>query len=229
MMNTSILTAYKNITLAIVNMVNAPRSSSYNQYLQKILLKPAQQKQFIDTAKMITDHGLALGVLGELSVRLTAQQLVITAQGSHLAHLSESDLVTCSISPGKPGEAAAPHLDWHRLIYRETPAESVLLCHPPYALTLANAAKLPLQEIAPEMREAIGGVTLIKAPDLSEATLAESARQNHAILLPQQGALIWGDSIANALSRVEALEFVSYLTAIAGQTGLKPILSANDQ
>lgn len=220
MMNTSILTAYKNITLAIVNMVNAPRGATYSQYLQKILLKPAQQKQFIDTAKMITARGLALGALGELSVRLTAQQLVITDPKSHLAHLSENDLVACSIIPGKPDGVAASHLDWHRLIYRETPAESVLFCHPPYTLILANAAKLPLQEVIPEIGETIGGISLIKAPDLSEVNLAEAVRQSHAILLPQQGVLVWGHSMVDVLNRVEALEFVSQLTALANQTGL---------
>ncbi len=223
------LAAYKKLTLAIVNLVNAPRGYTYNQYRNKKLLKPAQQKQFIDTAKMVADHHLALGTLGELSLRLSPHQLVINAQDSHLAHLTETDLVTCSTLPGKPGEAAAPHLNWHRLIYRETPAEGVLFCHPPYALTLANVTKLPFQEIAPEIWAVIGGVNLIKPSYLTEANLAEAVQQNHAILVPQLGALVWGNSMANALARVDALEFVSQLTAIAYQTGLMPILSIKNQ
>ncbi|GIK39642.1 MAG: hypothetical protein BroJett011_34750 [Chloroflexota bacterium] len=225
----SILTAYKNITLAIVNWVNAPRGYTYNQYRNKILLKPAQQQQFIDTAKMIADRRLALGTLGELSLRLSPQQLVINAQGSHLAYLTETDLVTCSTLPGKSGEGAAPHLNWHRLIYRETPAESVLFCHPPYTLTLANAAKLPLQELAPEIGAVIGGINLLKPSSLTEAILAEAVQQNHVILVPQLGALVWGDSMVNALARADALEFVSQLTAIAYQTGLMPALSTKTQ
>lgn len=228
-MNMSILTAYKNITLAIVNLVNEPRGYTYNQYRNKILLKPAQQQQFIDTAKMVADRHLALGTLGELSWRLSPHQLVINAQGSHLAYLTETDLVTCSTLPGKPGEAAAPHLNWHRLIYRETPAESVLFCHPPYTLTLANAAKLPLQEIAPEIGAVIGGVNLIKSSDLTEANLAEAVQQNHVILAPQLGALVWGDSMVNVLVRADALEFVCHLTTIAYQTGLMPALSTKNQ
>jgi ribulose-5-phosphate 4-epimerase/fuculose-1-phosphate aldolase len=228
-MNMSILTAYKNITLAIVNLVNTPRGSTYNQYRNKILLKPAQQQQFIETAKMVADHHLALGALGELSLRVSPQQLVINAQGSHLAYLTETDLVTCSTLPGKPAEAAAPHLNWHRLIYRETPAESVLFCHPPYSLTLANTAKLPLQETAPEIEAVIGGVNLIKPSYLTEAHLAEVVQQNHVILVPQLGALIWGNSMVNVLVRADALEFVSQLTAIAYQTGLMPTLSTKNQ
>ena len=225
----SILTAYKNITLAIVNLVNAPRGYTYNQYRNKILLKPAQQQQFIDTAKMVADHHLALGTLGELSLRLSPHQLVINAQSSHLAYLTETDLVICSTLPGKPGELAAPHLNWHRLIYRETPAESVLFCHPPYTLTLANAAKLPLQEIAPEIGAVIGGANLIKPSYLTEANLAEAVQQNHVVLAPQLGALVWGDSMVNALTRADALEFVCHLTTIAYQTGLMPALSKKNQ
>jgi hypothetical protein len=37
-----------------------------------------------------------------------------------------------------------------------------LFCHPPYTLTLAHAAKLPLQETAPEIGAVIGGVNVIK-------------------------------------------------------------------
>lgn len=224
------LATYKKLTLAIVNMVNAPRGSTYNQYRNKILLKPAQQRQFIDTAKTVVDRHLALGTLGELSLRLSPHQLVINAQGSHLAYLSETDLVTCSTLPGKPGDAAAPRLNWHRLIYRETLAESVLFCHPPYTLTLANAAKLPLQETAPEeIGVVIGGVNLIKPSCLTEAHLAEAVQQNHVILVPQLGVLVWGNSMVNALVRADALEFVSQLTAIAYQTGLMPTLSTKNQ
>jgi L-fuculose-phosphate aldolase len=223
------LAAYKKLTLAIVDLVNAPRGSAYNQYRNKILLKPAQQKQFIDTAKMVVDRHLTLGTLGELSLRLSPHLLVINAQASHLAYLNETDLVTCSTLPGKPGEAAAPHLNWHRLIYRETPAESVLFCHPPYALTLANAARLPFQEIAPEIGAVIGGVNLIKPSHLTEAHLAQAVQQNHVILVPQLGALVWGNSMVNALVRADALEFVSQLTAIAYQTGLMPTLSTKNQ
>jgi len=223
------LAAYKNITLAIVNLVNASRGNRYDQYRSKLYLKPEQREQLLETAKMIVAHRLAPGTFGELSLRLSPHQLVITAQGSHLAHLTETDLVTCSTLANKPDGAAALHLNWHRLIYRETQAESVLLCQPPYTLTLINAAKLPLPQLAPEIWEAVGGVKLIYSADLSEAALVEIVRQNHAVLVPQLGALVWGHSMANLLTRVEALEFVSQLTVMAYQTGLTPIVSFKNQ
>jgi ribulose-5-phosphate 4-epimerase/fuculose-1-phosphate aldolase len=219
------LAAYRNITLAIVNLVNASRGNRYDQYRNKLYLKAGQREQLFDTAKMIMAHRLSPGMFGELSLRLSAHHLVITARWSHLAHLAETDLVICSTLANSPsGDSAALHLNWHRLIYRETQAESVLLCQPPYTLTLINAAKLPLPQIAPEIWEAVGGVKLINPANISEAHLAEAVRQSHAMLVPQLGALIWGHSMADLLARAEALEFVSQLTATSYQTGLMPVL-----
>ena len=104
-----------------------------------------------------------------------------------------------------------------------------MLCQPPYTLTLINAAKLPLAQIAPEIWEAIGGVKLINRANVSEVHLAEAVRQNHAILIPQFGALVWGDSMADLLARAEALEFVSQLTATSYQTGLMPVFPIKNQ
>ena len=106
------LAAYKNITLAIVNLVNTPRNKRYDEYRNKLYLKPGQREQLFDAAKMIVTHRLAPGTFGELSSRLLPHQLVITARGSHLAHLAETDLVICSTLVNNPSsDSGALHLN----------------------------------------------------------------------------------------------------------------------
>lgn len=205
--------AYKNLVWSVVNLVNSPRGRTYHQQRDRLLLKGQQRQQFVAAAGQIVANRLALGSLGELSLRLAENTLAITAPNSHLAHLAETDIVTCPLAPDKPDTTAAAHLAWHRLIYRETPAQAVLLGHPPYAITLANAGQLPEARLMPAMWATIGGVALLPGPELSPAALAGQ----HAALIPHVGALIWGSSLEDVLTRAEALEYVSQLTAIARQ------------
>jgi ribulose-5-phosphate 4-epimerase/fuculose-1-phosphate aldolase len=219
------LNAYKNLTWSVVNLVNAPRGRTYQQQRDKLLLKDEQRQQFVAAAQQIVANRLALGSLGELSLRLSSNQLAITVESGHLAHLTETDIITCPIDSDKPQEAAATHLSWHRLVYLETSAQAVLLGHPQYALTLANAAQLPAQQLMPAMEDIIGGVTLLPITELSPAALGAAVQKQHVVLAPQIGALIWGDSLKDMLARAEALEYVSQLTIIARQSNLTRVSS----
>jgi L-fuculose-phosphate aldolase len=208
-------TAYKKFTLTLVDLVNAPRGVTYDQYRDRLLLKVEQQQQFIDTARWVVERQLALGTLGELSLRLSAHQLAITRRDSHLAWLTKTDIVTCSTLSGKPNRAASRHLDWHRLIYRETSAQAVLFCQPKYALTLANAARLPQPRVLLDLEHLLGRISLHPPAEPTEESLAEAGPQHEVLLLPHRGALIWGDSLAHVLARAEALDYISHLTALS--------------
>ncbi len=214
------LAAYKNLTWAIVKLVNAVRGYTYTQQRDMILLKPEQRSEFIDAAKSVVARQLALGALGELSWRLSTHQIAITGQDCNLACLAKTDIVICSTLAGNPSQAAARYVDWHRLIYRQTAAQSVLLCHPKYAFILANMSRLPLPDIAPEMSKMVGQVALLTPNDLAEANMPEFTSKCNAILIPQNGALVWGDSLANTINRAEALEYLSQLTTISHQVEL---------
>ena len=201
----------------MINLVNAPRGRSYNQQRDRLLLKAEQRQQFVAVAQQIVAKGLALGSLGELSLRISDKQLAITVQNSQLGRLAETDIITCSTQLDNPAEAAAPHLHWHRLLYLETPARAVLLGHPPYTITLANAGQLPDRRLMPEMWAQVGDVTLL-SPEEVAAELAAAAQRYPAILIPQVGALLWGNSLDDVTNRAEALEYVSRLTTIDQQT-----------
>ena len=211
------LAVYKNLVWSVVNLVNAPRGRTYHQQRDRLLLKGQQRQQFIDTAKQIIVNRLALGSLAELSLRLSPNTLAITAHHSHLANLTDADIITCPLDTDTPTEATAPHLVWHRQIYRHTSAEAVLLAHPPHTLALANAGLLPNPQVMPAMGDIIGGATLLPTVAGSPVKLPAAQLKQHAILAPHVGALIWGDSLEDVIRRVEALEYVSQLTIITRQ------------
>lgn len=213
------LTAYKNLVWSIVNLANSPRGRTYQQQRDQLLLKGPQRQQFIAAARQMTTNRLALGSLAELSIRLSPNTLAITAHHSHLANLTDADIITCPIDTDVPGKAAAPHLSWHRQIYRKTTAQAILLGHPQHALALANAGRLPEPQLMPAMWAAIGHVDLWLAPEANPAELPPVHRL-HGLLAPHVGVLVWGNSLEDVINRVEALEYVSQLNIIARQGNL---------
>lgn len=219
------LTAYKNVVWRVINLVNASRGRTFDQQRNKLLLKTDQGQHFITIARQIVANRFALASLGELSFRLSSNHLAITAQQSQLSRLAETDIVTYPIESDKAQGAPPPHLAWHRLIYRQTQAQAVLFGQPPYAMTLAAAAQLPEQKLLPAIGQIIGGVTLLPAAEFSPAALAAAVQEQHVVLAPQTGALIWGNSLEDVLTRTEALEYISQMTVIARQSNLMPASS----
>lgn len=214
------LSAYKSLTWSVVNLVNAPRDRTFEQQRDKLLLKAEQRQQFANVGQQIVAARLALGSLGEISLRFSSHKLAITTKNSQLAQLTDKDIVTCPIELTTPQETAALHLNWHRLIYLETPAQAVMLGHPQYAITLANAGYLPNQYLMPELWQLIGDVTRLSLKELTDAILVDAVQKHPVVLLPQIGVLIWGNSLNDVLTRAEALEYVSQLTVIAHQNNL---------
>jgi ribulose-5-phosphate 4-epimerase/fuculose-1-phosphate aldolase len=217
-----ILTAYKKLTLNLVHLVNAPREQNHNQYLAKLLLKQPQKQAFLEAGQLAVERKLVHPSTGEMSIRITSGQLVVNTESSDLGRLLDQDFLVCSVSLQTQLEAAPPHLDWHKVIYHNSSASAVILGHPPYTMTLANAKVYPLRTVALEIYDKIGGVILLRPEDMSAEHLAKVIDTHHAILIPGIGTLVWDASLREAVSRVEALEYVCQLTALAYQTGLNP-------
>jgi ribulose-5-phosphate 4-epimerase/fuculose-1-phosphate aldolase len=158
-----------------------------------------------------------------MSIRITSGQLAINTEASDLGRLQDKDLLVCSMSLYPQLEAAPPHLDWHKIIYKNFSANAVIFGHPPYTMTLANAKLYPLRTVALEIYDKIGGIILLKPEEMTATHLAKVIDDTHqVILIPGSGILGWGTSLREMVSRIEALEYVCQLTALAYQTGLNP-------
>jgi ribulose-5-phosphate 4-epimerase/fuculose-1-phosphate aldolase len=205
----SIFNLYKQWTHAVVRMVNAPRQSDADQLRARYLLTPLQRQELFSAAGDAVARGLAHATTGEISLRLNAYGIVISATGANLARLSERDLVFDSIKEPLPLTQAARRLAWHQAMYTATDAGAVLVCQPPHALALANARRLPEADCG-AVYAAIGGVQLVE-----ESSLGTHAPTAHALLIPGTGAVVWGTNAYDALVRAEALEHAARVTVVA--------------
>ena len=212
-MESKVFTAYKNLTLAIVNMVNAPRGDTYAiQQRDKYLLKASHRQQLTELAELLVAQQWVVGIFGEVSLRLGADQMAINSQGQRLAQLTQSDVVSCSLEAENVHPLAPAQVEWHRSVYQTTSAEMVALVQPHYTLALAQQQRTPDPSYAAEIFKTIGGIALHSLAELTSETIASIAPTHRAIIVPELGVLLWGSTSDDVVGRAEALEFVSRLT-----------------
>lgn len=120
----------------------------------------------------------------------------------------------------------------HLRVYREDPSlTAVVHAHPVYATSFAIAG-IPLdQPILSEAMLQVGAVPVAHyaKPGTDEVpdSIAPYVKGGAAVLLSNHGALTWGTTLEQALSRMEVLENYARVTATAMQVGTPRPLSAD--
>ncbi len=183
-------------------------------------------RALIAAGRLAGQRGLLWGTGGNLSARLDGEAFLVTARGAALDLLEPTDLVRCPISDGAalPAEASS-EAPLHRRVYQRRPdAGSVLHLSPPFA-TLAACADLDLPlDLVPESVLYLRRVARVPylqpgGEDLARVA-AEALAGADAAVLANHGAVTVGASAAEALRRMETLEFLARLVVTARGAGL---------
>ena len=171
----------------------------------------------------------APGSSGNLSARLDARQFLITPSGAALGELQPDDLLVLPFCDQQSeistsGPRPSSELPMHRESYRQRPAlKAVIHAHPPYTVALSIIGYDFRRAVVPETILTLGevGVAPYALPASEENALAirELAPQHEAIVLARHGTLTLGDSLRQALWRLEALEGAAKIIHLAQQLG----------
>lgn len=169
---------------------------------------------------------------GNLSVQLRDGKVLATPTGVFKGALRIKDLVRVgrdgkAEGKGKPSSEIRMHLD----IYRLRPdVRSVVHAHPPFATSFAVAGIGLIKSILPETVLTLGPVSLVpygtpgtvEVPQRMVPYLLSKkgkAYRNHAFLLANHGAVTIGESLEEALFRMERLELMAQVTHLAKRLG----------
>ena len=188
--------------------------------------RPSQATALVRAARRLDARGLVAGMDGNLSVRLDADRFLTTPTASFKAWLEEEDLVEVD-GEGLPVAGTRPpttEFALHAAIYRRRPdIRAVVHAHPPVATAFSLARRdlptggltegLLMLGIVPTVPYARPGTA-----DLAEAT-GEALLERRACLLAHHGAVTVGNSLEEALARMETLEQVAHATWIAEGLG----------
>jgi L-fuculose-phosphate aldolase len=192
------------------------------------------QRELQEAGRYLRDNALAWGNAGNLSARLDADHLLVTASGTRLGELGEGDFVVCPVDaqtafhpPRKPSK----EMPMHRAVYAARPEINAVLHAAPFYSTLvacADDGEIPGNLFVENMyyQQRVARVPYFHpgSQALGDAVAAQAAKAN-VLLLENHGVLVYDTSIAEALMGLHVLELTCHmwLTARAAHLPLKPL------
>jgi methylthioribulose-1-phosphate dehydratase len=162
---------------------------------------------------------------GNLSCRVAASHVAITASGCDKGELADTDILIIGLDEPAAARTSA-ETALHLQLYRDRPATGAVLHGHSLASTVVSAAHVAERRLVLsgyELLKAFRGVTshqaVVEVPifanDQDMAALAAAVADRLAqlpdavcYLLAGHGAYAWGESIAEARRHFEALEFL---------------------
>ena len=194
--------------------------------------------KIVECGRWLYTQGLVSGASGNLSARLDDRHLLVTPSGRHKGRLNPEDLLIYDMRSGRAvdPETGRPssEIRLHVLVYRRRPdIQAVIHAHPPYAVALSVAGISFQKVVLPEALLALGSIVDCRyaAPtteDVAHVIEAPILKGCNALVLARHGSVTLGKTIDEAFCRLETLEHVAKVTAIARSMGPVGCLS-NDE
>ncbi|NQT34706.1 class II aldolase/adducin family protein [bacterium] len=199
----------------------------------------AKRSQIVAIARRMYDKGYVVATDGNISVRLSPDRLLLTPTGICKGDLTEDHLIICDNDgnvrvtqvslPANGGNALeasrlTSETPMHLEVYKRRPdVNAVIHAHPPYTLAL-NLTGIRLDEyLLPEQSMTLGEVPVAPFAMPSTSQGAEAIREliekHDTIILDRHGVLTVGETLAEAFYRLERLEFIAKVTALAHSIG----------
>lgn len=183
------------------------------------MLERELRLEIIQVGRRLYQAGLAVAKSGNLSAKLDAENILITATGAFLGQLNDSDIVKVNLVSGKQVGEIKPssELPLHSLVYKNFPAKVVIHCHPPLINGYFAVAKT-LKALSFETKFYLGDIPVIPQ-ETPTVTLPEpviaALKINNLVVLKNHGTVAIADKFQDALAITEALEEAIKSAAIA--------------
>ncbi len=186
------------------------------------------RERLAEICKLLYDRKITVSAGGNMSVRISGSEILITPSGTNKGMLKPEDMVKLGLD-GKVLSGGKPSIEhrFHLALYRMNPdTNAVVHCHPLHCTALASLGKPIRSNITPEGVLLLGKVPMIPYYTPGSEELVEAvAKEGHAMamLMERHGALTQGKTLEEAYDRMEELEFQANLQMIAGGAEDLPI------
>ena len=173
---------------------------------------------------------------GNVSVRVSDEEILFTPTGVNKANLRDEDLAVVNLKgkvlKGNPSGERLMHLEVYR---RCEKAKAIVHAHPPTAIAFTVAMphlkELPAEALS-ELILAVGSVPI--APFARPGTIEMGTvlhpflPQRRVILLARHGAISWGEDLEEAYNGMERLEHISQILKSSHELGGITLLPAEE-
>lgn len=194
------------------------------------------RREMVRVGRLVWERGFVAATDGNLSARMGANRLLVTASGVSKGFLSDEDLVIIRMD-GEPvssyrGRDSRPSTEiaMHLEVYRQRPdVNAVVHAHPPLATAFSIAGVSLARCVIPEVIVALGGIPTAEyaTPGTPEVpvSIQQAIGEYDAMILAHHGSLTVGDTLWEAYLRLEKVEHTAEITLAAQQLGQVNTLS----
>lgn len=172
------------------------------------------KKAMIDIGCRMDEKGYIVAGDGSMSVRVGPNAIWITIADADKGALAQDSFVRMDLNgkhmPGMKQIRLPEDLSIHLKIYAENPAiRGILHAYPIEAVALAaQGYGAEAVSYTPALRK-LGQIPLVKEVSLETCAqnVAACCKSGSGILFPQDGCMVWDESILGAFHRLETLEY----------------------
>lgn len=188
----------------------------------------------IRAARRLNEIGGLPASDGNLSTRVGPRLFWISPSGIEKRGIAAEDFVLLDDSGRVMDGHRKPSSEWpmHVAIYgQREEINCILHAHPPYLTAFAAARKVPSTSILAEAQGAIGDICLVPyappgSPFLGREMIVSCANPG-VYLLENHGAVAVGETVSEALHRVERAEFLAQVSLLSDKlNGAIPLTEA---
>ncbi|MFH1198602.1 MAG: class II aldolase/adducin family protein [Candidatus Omnitrophota bacterium] len=177
------------------------------------------KEEIIKIGKRLYDLRLVVARAGNLSAKVDADNILITATGISLGVLTDADVIKIDLSKDDDArnKKVTSEFPLHRLIHKNFSSKVVIHCHP----TLINAYFAvcnDLKALTFETKLYLGNVPVVEqdTPAITKPELViDALKLNNLVVVKNHGVVSVADNFSDALHLIEALEEAVKVAAIA--------------
>jgi L-fuculose-phosphate aldolase len=174
------------------------------------------RQQIADTGRKLSNLHLVVAAAGNLSARIDAENILITATATSLGSLKDEEIIKVNLAHPE-NKRLSTEFPLHKLIYQSFPAKTVIHCHPP--LTNGYFAVYPaLKNFTFEGKLYLGEVPVVaqETPAITKPELViEALKTNNLAVIKNHGVVAMTDDFGKGLGLIETLEEAVKIAAVA--------------
>jgi L-fuculose-phosphate aldolase len=188
--------------------------------------KTQGRREIVEVGKRLYAKNYVASNDGNISVRISDTEILITPSGVSKGYMTESDMLTVDLEGNvlegslKPSSEMKMHLE----VYRKRPdVRGIVHAHPQKATAFAVAHKNFDKIILPEIIFSLGNVAMAEYGTPTTRAIPDAVAKHidrcDALLLANHGALTVGKDVFDAYYKMETLEHFAAISLYAAVLG----------
>lgn len=184
------------------------------------------RQNIVEVGKRLYNKGFVASNDGNISIRLSEREILITPTGVSKGYMSPSDMLKVDLDGNVISGFLKPtsEMKMHLAVYRKRPdVKGIVHAHPPKATAFAVAGIKFDRITLPEVVFSLGYISLTEYGTPTTHEVPRSVEQHidnsDALLLANHGALTVGKDVFDAYYKMETLEHFSSISLYARLLG----------